>query len=175
MELELAQLSSQSIRKMTQADLEMVLAWRNHINVRRFMYTQNEISMTEHSRWFECANIDTKRHLLVYQMGDQPLGFINLHEISAGGIANWGFYVAPNAPRGTGSALGCTVLKYAFHTLNLHKLCGQVIEFNDRSIRLHLKLGFSKEGILRKHHFDGQIYHDVWCFGLIAETCQINI
>jgi UDP-4-amino-4,6-dideoxy-N-acetyl-beta-L-altrosamine N-acetyltransferase len=157
---------------MTLADLETVLAWRNHEVVRRFMYTQHVISKDEHSRWFDRASIDPKRHLLIYQLGDKALGFVNINEIAAGGIAEWGFYAAPDAPRGTGSALGHAVLRHAFQNLKLHKLCGQAIAFNERSIRFHLKLGFLKEGILQQQHFDGNNYHDVWCFGLLANSWQ---
>jgi UDP-4-amino-4,6-dideoxy-N-acetyl-beta-L-altrosamine N-acetyltransferase len=159
---------------MAQPDLPIVLSWRNHEDVRRFMFTQHVISMDEHISWFARASVDPNRHLLIYQMGDKPLGFINIHEIAAGGIAEWGFYAAPDAPRGTGSALGRSVLQHAFQALNLHKLCGHAIEFNERSIRFHLSLGFLKEGVLQKQHFDGESYHDVWCFGLLAETWQNN-
>ena len=69
---------------MTRADIESVLAWRNHEEVRRFMYTQHVISKDEHSRWFDRASIDPKRHLLIYQVGDKALGFINIHEVAAG-------------------------------------------------------------------------------------------
>jgi len=31
-----------------------------------------------------------------------------------------------------------------------------------------LRLGFQREGVLRQQHFDGQQYHDVVCFGLLA-------
>ena len=96
----------------------------------------------------------------------------DINEIAAGGIADWGFYAAPDAPHGTGSALGHAVLQHAFQTLKLHKLCGQAIAFNERSIRFHLKLGFLKEGLFQKQHFDGNNYHDVWCFGLLANSWQ---
>ena len=155
---------------MTQADLETVLTCRNHEVVRLFMYTQHVISKDEHSRWFDRASIDPKRHLLIYHVGDKALGFVNFYEIAAGGIADWGFYAAPDAPRGTGSALGHAALQHAFQTLKLHKLCGQAIAFNEPSIRFHTKLGFLKEGVLHQQHFDGLNYHDVWCFGLLADS-----
>lgn len=155
---------------MSEADLEMVLAWRNHPKVRRFMYTRHVINLDEHTKWFEDASADSKRHLLIYQVGIKAQGFINIHELAPGGIANWGFYVAPDAPKGTGSALGSAALRHAFQALKLHKLCGQTIASNKRSIRFHLRLGFSKEGTLQQQHFDGEKYHDVWCFGLLAHV-----
>lgn len=153
---------------MTSSDLERVLAWRNHPQVRRYMYTQHEISLEEHIRWFEKASKDPARHLLVFEHGLTPLGFSSLHEIASGGIAEWGFYAAPDAPMGTGALLGQSVLRYAFTEAGLHKLCGQALAYNERSIQFHQKLGFQQEGILRQQHFDGQHYHDVVCFGLLA-------
>ncbi|WP_350356197.1 UDP-4-amino-4,6-dideoxy-N-acetyl-beta-L-altrosamine N-acetyltransferase [Pseudomonas sp. G2-4] len=167
--------AQQRVRPMTYEDLERVLAWRNHEEVRRYMYTQHEISLIEHSRWFERASQDSSRHLLVFESNAVPLGFINLHQIAPGGVADWGFYVAPDAPRGTGRLLGHAVLQHAFAHLALHKLCGQALRFNTRSIKFHQRLGFQQEGILREQHFDGQSYHDVVCFGLLASEWQSNL
>jgi UDP-4-amino-4,6-dideoxy-N-acetyl-beta-L-altrosamine N-acetyltransferase len=160
---------SAGIRPMNQGDLEQVLSWRNHPDVCRYMYTQHEISIEEHVRWFDKASRDPERRLLIFEIDSLPLGFIHIHQIAKGGIADWGFYAAPDAPRGTGHALGKAALRYAFESEGLHKLCGQALAFNDRSIRFHLKLGFHREGVLRQQCFDGQQYHDVVCFGLLAQ------
>lgn len=158
----------QRVRRMVATDLDTVLMWRNDIEVRRYMYTQHEISVAEHRGWFERASQDPLRHLLIYEAGSTALGFVNIHQIAAGGIAEWGFYAAPNAPRGTGNALGKAALQYVFDEVHLHKLCGQALAFNERSVQFHRTLGFKQEGILRQQHFDGQHYHDVLCFGLLA-------
>lgn len=153
---------------MNEGDLERVLSWRNHPEVRRYMYTQHEISLEEHTRWFARASQDPERHLLVFEIDATSQGFINIHQIASGGIADWGFYAAPDAPKGAGRALGQAALRYAFKAAGLYKLCGQALAFNERSIRFHLSLGFQREGVLRQQHFDGQQYHDVVCFGLLA-------
>lgn len=160
---------SQRVRPMATTDLETVLAWRNHPEVRRYMYTQHEIRLDEHMRWFEQASRDPLRHLLIFEDGPTALGFINIHQRAPGKIADWGFYAAPDAPRGTGHALGKAALRYAFSDAGLHKLCGQAIAHNERSARFHRKLGFTQEGVLREQHYDGSQYHDVFCFGLLAE------
>lgn len=157
---------------MESKDLEQVLAWRNHPEVRRYMLTQHEISLEEHRRWFEKASEDPTRYLLVYEQNSTPVGFINIHRIATGGIADWGFYAAPDVPKGTGRQLGQTVLQFAFKEAGLHKLCGQALAYNERSIRFHLSLGFKQEGHLREQHFDGQQYHDAVCFGLLANEWQ---
>lgn len=156
------------IRLMRERDLELVLSWRNHPEVRRYMFTQSEISFEEHARWFDIASKDSARHLLIFEFNGRPLGFISIDQSGNVGIADWGFYVAPNAPKGTGSALGQAALQYMFDVVDIHKLCGQALAYNDRSIRFHIRLGFQREGVLRQQFFDGKKYHDVVCFGLLA-------
>lgn len=156
------------IRSMKESDLEQVLSWRNHPEIRRYMYSQHEISLEEHARWFARESQDPDRHLLLFEIEKAPIGFIGIHQIATGGIADWGFYVAPDAPKGTGYTLGQSALEYAFQVVQLHKLCGQALAFNERSIRFHLNLGFVHEGTLRQQHFDGKQYHNVECFGLLA-------
>lgn len=160
------------MRPLLRADLERLLGWRNHPEVRRHMYTRHEITLDEHQRWFERAQQDTRKHLLIYEAGDQPLGFVNFTELASGGIADWGFYAAPEAPRGSGKRLGQAALAHAFAELKFHKVCGQVLAHNARSLRFHLALGFQREGCLRDQHFDGERYQDIICFGLLSQEWQ---
>lgn len=160
------------VRQMTSDDLEMVLAWRNHFDVRRYMYTQHEINLAEHQRWFEGAHQDSRKHLLIFEVENIPLGFVNFTQLNSISVADWGFYLAPKSPKGTGRQLGYAAVGYAFEQLKLHKICGQALAYNERSIKFHLSLGFQQEGRLRDQHFDGQNYHDVECFGLLASEWQ---
>lgn len=153
---------------MVHADLDRVLAWRNHPDVRRYMYTQHEINLNEHQRWFECRLQDPKSHLLIFEVDQQPFGFVNFNLIGNGGIADWGFYLAPDAPKGSGRQLGLVSLSQAFTKLNFHKVCGEALAYNTRSILFHEALGFHQEGTLRDEHFDGERYHNVVCFGLLS-------
>lgn len=156
-----------SVRKMTKQDLHQVLHWRNHIDVRRFMFNQGEITYKEHYSWFERVSLDSCRHLLMFEINGVPSGSINFNQLDTASVADWGFYLAPDAKKGLGRQLGFAALHYAFDELGLHKVCGQALAFNERSIKFHLDLGFLQEAILREHHFDGQSFHDVVCFGLL--------
>jgi len=160
------------IRPMVHADLGRVLAWRNHPDVRRYMFTQHEITLDEHQRWFDRTLPDPKKHLLIFEVNKQPFGFVNFNETGNHGIADWGFYVAPDAPKGSGRLLGCAALSHAFTQAQLHKVCGQALSYNQRSILFHQSLGFQKEGTQRNQHFDGERYHHVICFGLLSHEWQ---
>ncbi|MAI34820.1 MAG: UDP-4-amino-4,6-dideoxy-N-acetyl-beta-L-altrosamine N-acetyltransferase [Rhodopirellula sp.] len=159
---------------MTDRDLEQVLSWRNHPDVRRFMYTSHMISPDEHARWFERTREQQGVWLLIYELEGIPRGFVNISRTRSSQVADWGFYLAPDSESGTGSALGMAALEYAFRDLELHKVCGQALGFNKRSIKFHEKLGFIREGVLREQHFDGEHYHDVLCFGLLASEWKLG-
>lgn len=162
------------VRPMDSNDLALVLEWRNHPDVRRFMYTRHEISMAEHREWFERCRGQTDRHLLIYEEAGAPCGFINLSPTGFSGVAKWGFYTATSAAKGTGRRLGRAAMQHAFHTLSLYKVCGEALAYNERSIRLHERLGFAREGCLREHYFDGTTHHSVICFGLLCHEWTDN-
>tara|TARA_Y100001001_G_scaffold4669_1_gene4876 strand:+ start:13270 stop:13698 length:429 start_codon:yes stop_codon:yes gene_type:complete len=132
------------------------------------MYTQHAISEAEHKAWFARCRQDENKHLLLAQRGDEPFGFVNiLVEDPKTLRAKWGFYLAPDASRGSGRALGMAALSHAFGSLGLHKLWGEALAYNTRSISFHERLGFIQEARFRDHHFDGEKYHDVIGFGLL--------
>lgn len=161
-------LESDHIRSMTEHDLEMVYSWRNHPEIRRYMYTQHEITLNEHILWFERATKNSSKHLLIYETKIFAQGFIQFTQIGDGPIAEWGFYAAPDSPKGTGTRMGNLALQYAFTRIGMHKICGEAMDFNEPSKRLHHALGFMQEGLLRDQHYDGKQFHDVHCFGLLS-------
>jgi UDP-4-amino-4,6-dideoxy-N-acetyl-beta-L-altrosamine N-acetyltransferase len=165
-------LESCHIRVVTWDDLAMVLAWRNHTDVRRFMFTQHKISMEEHRDWFTKATQDPNRRLLIIEENKKAIGYVQFSQVVDGGIAEWGFYANPDAPKGTGRMVGVTALNYAFSFLKLHKVCGQAIEGNQASINFHKRLGFALEGVLRDQQRIEGVYHSLHCFGLLAREWQ---
>jgi UDP-2,4-diacetamido-2,4,6-trideoxy-beta-L-altropyranose hydrolase/UDP-4-amino-4,6-dideoxy-N-acetyl-beta-L-altrosamine N-acetyltransferase len=161
------QASNILVRHMTEADLDDVRAWRNAPAVRASMYSQYEIDEQEHLKWFLRCAADRHRHLLIVERDGARLGFVQIRE-TAVAVAEWGFYVVPGAPKGSGFAVCTAALGHAFRELGLYKLCGQVIATNEKSAMLHRKLGFTQEGTLRRQHFSGRDYVDVLCFGLLS-------
>src|SRR4051812_4272933 len=103
--------ASGRLRTMTVDDLEQVLAWRNHPSIRRNMLTQDEILLDDHRRWFERAAQDPSRQLLLFEYEETALGFVHLTGSRPQSIADWGFYAAPDAPKGTGRKLGQAALR----------------------------------------------------------------
>lgn len=157
------------LRPLLESDLLTVLSWRNHPSIKMFMLTQHEITLDEHLIWFESANKDKTKKLMVFEENNIALGFVSFNSISKNGASNWGFYIAPESPKGLGKKLGYHALNFAFFSLELNKICGQALSFNQRSINLHKSLGFQQEGVMRDQHFDGENYHDLICFGILKQ------
>lgn len=156
------------VRCMNQEDLPMVLEWRNHINVRRFMFSQHEIGTSEHSQWFVRMIKDNTRRLLIVEENGAAIGYVQFSNIASGGIADWGFYARPDAAKGIGRKLGAAALKYAFSKLMLYKVCGQALANNIASIKFHERLGFKREAELRDQKCINNQYYTLICFGIFA-------
>lgn len=154
------------VRGMREDDLENVLRWRNHPDTRRRMYDSHEISPSEHREWYARAMRDQHRHLLIAEQTGVPLGFVQFTETGNDGVADWGFYAVPGAPRGSGNKLGTAALDHAFRKLGFRKVRGEVIASNEPSAAFHRKLGFAEEGTMQKRSSDGATCHDVLCFGI---------
>jgi UDP-4-amino-4,6-dideoxy-N-acetyl-beta-L-altrosamine N-acetyltransferase len=162
------------IRAVKVDDLPILLVWRNHPEIRRYMLTQHEITLEEHKKWFAINSHDKTKQLLLVLEEDLPIGYVQFSKVKDGGVADWGFYASPQSLKGAGHKIGKTALKYAFEVLRLNKICGQALDFNHISQAFHLRLGFTKEGILKDQcQVDGK-YHDLICFGLTNVEWRAN-
>jgi len=158
-----------TLRDMQQDDLEMVRSWRNHPDVRCHMLTQHEISAEEHAQWFGRVQQDPQRHVVLVHEQQQPLGLVHFTPVNPHGVVDWGFYLTPQAPKGSGSKLARMALNYAFKQQGWHKVCGQVISINAASRRFHLKMGFTLEGVWRQQVWINREWLSLWCYGLLAD------
>lgn len=141
------------LRPMADADLERVLAWRNHPDVRRTMYTSHVISAEEHAGWWRRASVDPTRRLLVAEHEGRPVGFVQFTGWSRDqGVAEWGMYAGTLDVPGIGALMEEVALEYAFGELALEKLSCEVLATNPGVVALHLAFGFRVEGVLRAHH-----------------------
>lgn len=158
-----------SARRMVENDLDGVLNWRNHPDVRKFMLTQHEITPSEHWSWFNQASRDETRALLVVEESNIKLGCVIFSGVNNNSTADWSFYVAPGSPAGTGKRVCKTALNYAFTELPIYKVSGQVIDFNQASIHVHRSLGFTQEGQLRHHILINGVHCDLLHFGILLK------
>lgn len=152
------------LRHMLYEELGMVRDWRNAPEVRRAMYTHHEISWQEHEKWWRDRAYS--QHYLIAE-DPNPVGFVSLTNINKEqGTADWAFYKASNAPKGTGTRMERAAIEYAFETLKLERLSCEVLSYNKPVYYLHRKHGFQLEGTLKRAHlFEGE-RHDIYKLAL---------
>ncbi len=153
---------------------KLILNWRNAEHIRKNMFDEHVITEEEHTRWFE--NLKTDKmiigKILLYK--GLPIGFVNFTDLDyKNNKGYWGFYIGERkAPKGSGKAMALLALDYVFEEFKLRKLCSQIFEFNEISIRYHLKIGFSEEGRLKQHIFRNNRYYDVIEMALFREDWE---
>ncbi|MFT8320860.1 MAG: UDP-4-amino-4,6-dideoxy-N-acetyl-beta-L-altrosamine N-acetyltransferase [Bacillus sp. (in: firmicutes)] len=159
------------LETLQEQDLERILFWRNQKHIRCCFLTDHEIKLVEHKAWYKGLSPEEKQLLKVLYYETIPIGFMNLAKMDkVNHICHWGFYIGDNqAPKGSGTAMGILALQFLFEELNIRKVCAEVLEFNTKSIRFHERLGFEREGKLKKQWKKEEKYVDILLFGFLQE------
>ncbi len=71
--------------------------------------------------------------------------------------------------QGYGKAAMIEIMKFAFKSMNLHRLEAEVIAYNKPTLALMSALGFRQEGILREAKYADGKYFDIIRFGMLRE------
>lgn len=159
-----------TLRLMTDNDLKSVLIWRNTPSVRMNMYTQHEISMEEHTNWWNRTKEQSSQKYLIFEDSGQPLGVVAFNNINTfHKNSSWAFYASPEAPKGTGSKMEFLALDFAFEKIKLNKLYCEVLAYNQPVLGLHKKFGFTEEGLFREQYYIKDKFVDVHRLAIFSD------
>ncbi|PCI70845.1 MAG: UDP-4-amino-4,6-dideoxy-N-acetyl-beta-L-altrosamine N-acetyltransferase [Piscirickettsiaceae bacterium] len=163
------------LRELEHTDLSTIRAWRNHPEISDYMFVQREVTQKEHLSWFHANRENELKSLSVFENENGIQGFLQLEKKSKkNNVYEWGFYIKPEATSGLGTTMASLAFEKVFVEMKGMKLFGKVLSFNLPSIQFHHKLGFSQEGLLRRHHFLKDQFYDVYCFGLLKSEWLEN-
>ena len=116
-------------------EAKMILSWRNHPYIRKWMIHSEIISMEEHLRFIESlSNRSDKRYFLVRD-AQKYLGVVDLTNITVNS-AELGLYSNPDL-HGVGKVLLSALIEYALETLKLTKITANVFADNERAKHLY--------------------------------------
>jgi RimJ/RimL family protein N-acetyltransferase len=104
--------------------------------------------------------------------GGIPIGNINLHRVDVKNQhAYFGILIGEKEHwcKGCGTEATRLLLGYAFNQMNLQRITSHVFAFNERSVAMHKKAGFTEEGRMRKAMFKHGEFKDVVVFGVLRE------
>jgi UDP-4-amino-4,6-dideoxy-N-acetyl-beta-L-altrosamine N-acetyltransferase len=143
------------LREITRCDdatKKAVRDVRNQPEIRKSMYTEHIIILQEHLAWVDRMSNDKQQIVFIVLVDDVVGGIVSINLLDRLHLkSNWAFYLDKNMPNGLGPSLECVLIKFAFNELGLEKLNCEVIETNDRVVKLHKKFGFMEEGFRREN------------------------
>jgi len=123
----------------------MILAWRNHENVKAYMYTNEDISEVEHFGFIEALKTREDRRYFLVQDEGVDIGVIDFNDISSTS-AIMGLYANPMLnQKGVGSLLMHIIVTYAFETLKVSIVKAEVFADNTKAKALYEKFGFREK------------------------------
>lgn len=140
-----------SFTNLNDEEKEMVRVWRNHENVRRWMFTDHLISNDEHLSFLQNLKGNTKMFCWLIKNNSGYIGVLNLHQVDFKNKNSYfGLYTNPDSRRiGESAMLFKIIIDLAFNKFKLHTLRGDTIEGNP-ILYVHEKFGFATEGRLKE-------------------------
>jgi RimJ/RimL family protein N-acetyltransferase len=169
------------LRPVKRSDISYFLRWFNDPEV--IQYLGLYLPMTEMAEEKFIENTGTEkvpsRVLFVIEaLTDEaavPIGNISLGGInSKDHFATFGIAIGDKDywSKGYGTEAMKLMVKYGFEQLNLHRISSNAIAFNERSIRMHLGVGFKEEAREREAVYKNGKYYDHVAFGLLKTEWQ---
>ena len=130
--------------ELTNDEKLMVLAWRNHPEVRRWMFTQEPIEKENHLTYIDSLEARSDRVYFLVKKEGSPIGVIDFTAIDLKKEqADIGLYANTDV-KGVGGDLMHTIIEYGFEQFNVKRLISEVYEENTKAIALYERFEFKK-------------------------------
>jgi RimJ/RimL family protein N-acetyltransferase len=154
------------LRPVEERDIPNMQRWINDQEVIRGTLQFLPVSETGEREWLERIRKDANAVMLAIEThAGRHIGTIGLFGISwRDGTAHTGTLIGEPDCRGKGYGTDAkmALLHYAFHTLNLRKICSSSLEFNAASLHYNLKCGYQEEGRRKQQFFrDGRYWDEI--------------
>jgi len=132
--------------ELSLADKKMVLEWRNHLSIRKWMFTQEEITLENHLSYIDSLKTKSDRVYFLLKEQGNSIGVVDYKDIDfIKSKAFIGIYAKPNL-RGVGNILMKEIINYGFFELKLNCLISEVLDSNNSAIKLYNRYGFEEIG-----------------------------
>ena len=166
------------LRPVKRSDISYFLKWFNDPEV--IQYIGMYLPMTEMAEEKYIDELGTTRARtdaafvieVIEGASTKPIGNCGLQGInSKDNHATFGIVIGEKDywSKSYGTEAARLLINYGFQQLNLHRISSSAVAFNERSIKLHRKIGFREEGRLRQRMFKNGQYHDLVQFGILRE------
>ncbi len=154
------------LRRLGPQDAADVVRLRSDPDVQAQLFSERPPTVAEHLRWLADADTRGDRHefMIVERTSERSVGTIGLSRIDpTHRRAEYGVLIGEPGIRGKGLASEASrlLLDYAFRTLGHVRVYLHVFADNEAAVRLYERVGFLREGLLRRHVYKGGRVGDV--------------
>ncbi len=170
------------LREVRRSDITNFLKWFNDPEVTQYLGPYLPLTEMFEQKYIEdmAVRSTTDVPMVIEAIGKEgpvPIGTIGLHRISPKdheGTFGIGIGEKEYWSHGYGSEAALLMIKYGFEQVNLHRIASGVFSFNERSLRMHRKIGFKDEGVRREALFRNGRYWDMVEFGYLATEWRVK-
>ena len=170
------------LRPIDKKDLPKTLSWRNDpLIVEKILGYRFPVTEDMEANWYQGGDFvefPTKIIFAIDLKSDHSMiGYTHLSKIDwISKTCFFGIVIGDpeSQKKGYGNEAMHILFRYAFNTLNLRKVCLEVVSHSHGALSAYKKIGFCEEGLLRKQVFLNSEYHDVCLMGLMKESYLSN-
>lgn len=166
------------LRALERDDLPRLRDWRNLPEFRRHFREFRELNLLNQEQWFTRISASANDFMFIIERTNDrtPIGVCGLvyvHWVIRS--ADISLYIGEDdvyidGPGGYAEDAAKTLVRYAFDTLNLHKVWTELYSFDERKVELFTRLGFARDGVLRDNAYEDGRYHDSYIYSLIKPS-----
>ena len=170
------------LRAPEREDIPTFVRWFNDPEVRRYLLMYEPMSRAKEEKWFD-GMLEYRDDFLFgieapVQGGWQLIGNTGLHRVDwRNRAATFGIVIGEQDfwNQGYGTDATRTMVRFAFDTLNLHRVQLEVFDYNLRARRAYEKVGFRLEGTRRQALFESGRYYDEHLMAVLRDDFAASL
>ena len=158
------------LRKLKEKDIPYMLEWMHDSEINKiFSVNFGEYTHEMVSNFVKNSFDEENQHFAVVNQEDEYQGTISLKNISYTDSNAEYAVVFRKSAHGTGLAFQATeeLLNYAFNELKLERVYLNVLEGNVRARKFYEKVGFTQEGMFKKHKYIQNQFQNLCWYGIL--------
>jgi len=168
------------LRKPERSDVIALYGVKNDPGIAEMLVGFNTgYSTADLEAWLERhRNAPDEALFVIADRQDRAIGHVGLYRIDhRSQSAEFAIVIGDRSAWGKGLGRACSrfLIEYGFDELNLRRISLEVLETNERAIRLYRSLGFVNEGRRRKAHRRHGKWFDVVVMGLLIEEYRRDV
>lgn len=127
---------------VTASDAAMILEWRNHPETKRWMFSQDNISLENHMNFLGSLRKNDDKLYFLVSNNNNHIGVIDLYDFK-NSSCDIGLYKNPSQ-YGVGKTLLQAIQQKAFASLKLKSIFADVLVENTKAYNLYISFGFKQ-------------------------------